>query len=199
MRKILLWICTALGIIGSFASILSFFGITSSNLRGVTMPRLGWLILAIILYAAPFVLMRYEFHRKNKQDEAIKRVGGQVAVLGHFSIQARELAKLLEATWHHWNNAGEKLIHPLSIASDFKNYGADNAISLINELRDFKTLYSDHLRYLRSEIPLFTSRITSCDFPSETEYQVVISDLKNHATKLEAEGITIWDANKPLY
>jgi hypothetical protein len=89
--------------------------------------------------------------------EKDKIAGGQAALLWHFAAEAGALVVLLDSTWHHWNNAGEALIYPLDVNHP-KDFGAD---SLIRELRDFKILYEDHLAYLHSEVPAFSSVTTS--------------------------------------
>jgi hypothetical protein len=73
MSKISRWIAWSLGVIGSITSILSFFSISSATLRGTTMPRIGWLILAIVLYIFPFIGMWFEFHCLGKRKQLIRR------------------------------------------------------------------------------------------------------------------------------
>jgi hypothetical protein len=130
-------------------------------------------------------------------NERDKFAGGQAALLWHFAAKAGALVVLLDSTWHHWNNAGEALIHPLDVNHP-KDFGSESAISLIRELRDFKILYEDHLACLHSEVPAFSSVTTSFGYPSKQEYSLVMSALRDHAESLKNAGQQVWDSGHPL-
>lgn len=59
-----------------------------------------------------------------------KRAGAQAGMLWILAASADELIQLLEQTWHHWNNAGERLIHPLDARLDNLDFSKDCAINL---------------------------------------------------------------------
>jgi len=63
---------------------------------------------------------------------------GQARLLSHFSRRADDLAGMLETLWHHFNNAGEKLIHPIAARIEMKDWVGDHATTILNErLSDF--------------------------------------------------------------
>lgn len=127
---------------------------------------------------------------------ADKIAGGQAALLWHFAATARDLTKQLESTWHHWNNAGQPLIHPLDINHP-ENLG-EGTVGFVIELRDFKVLYQHHLAYLNSEAPAFSSNVTVHGFPSNREYPAVLSDLRDHAARLDEAAQRVWDSGSTL-
>src|SRR5580658_3568372 len=92
-------------------------------------------------------------------DDAVdesKRAGGQSWVLWTYAAQARDIVDFLERLWHHWNNAGEKLIHPLNGDLDKVDYLKAN---LASERRDFMVMYMSHLMRLTTDLPGFASDI----------------------------------------
>ena len=83
---------------------------------------------------------------KSEIDETINNVklaGAKGFLLSHLEARAIELQQELESLWHHWNNAGEKLIHPLDARLDkVKEISNDGSFKLLNERREFMVLYS---------------------------------------------------------
>jgi hypothetical protein len=114
------------------------------------------------------------------------------AVLNDRAVRAKELVRDLEAMWHHWNNAGETLVHPLTPTCDpIKD--SKSMWKLIGEARDFKLRYADHLSVLKADFPEFISSTVTNGYPSSREYVVVLSDLKEHAVQLEETASRTWD------
>lgn len=153
---------------------------------------LFWLILLIS--------GRWERNKKSRDSNAseiihdVKVHAGNAYVLGLLEACAVSLQSQLEALWHHWDNAGEKLIHPLNARLDtLKTMSADGAWDLINERRDFMVLYAHHLQRLKVDAPDFTSAVVTTGYPSDCEYHLVLSNLKQHIEKLEKESLEAWN------
>ena len=68
----------------------------------------------------------------------------QATMLSFFAERAFYLYGSLEDIWHRWDNAGEKLIHPLGEHYDLKNFDADHVKRLTKALEDFEALYREH-------------------------------------------------------
>ncbi len=130
-------------------------------------------------------------------DEAIEKIklaGARGFLLSHFEARAIDLQQTLEETWHHWNNAGEKLIHPLDARLDkLTSYSADGAMKLLDERRDFMVLYSQHLNLLKLEFPEFASLVIEAGYPSDNEYPRVLANLKTHIETLREQSQREWD------
>jgi hypothetical protein len=126
-----------------------------------------------------------------------KRSGAQAGMLWMLAASAKDLIQMLEQTWHHWNNAGERLIHPLDARLDKLDFSKDGAASLANERRDFMVLYSAHLTRLQADLRGFSSDVTKNGYPNSREYVQVLNDLRAHAQKLDEEADRIWKAEKP--
>jgi hypothetical protein len=124
----------------------------------------------------------------------VKLHGGESSLLSFMEARAIELQSILEALWHHWNNAGEKLIHPLDARIDkLKNYSASEAKQLLDERRDFMVLYSHHLNTIKAEFPGFTSAVVGAGYPSSCEYHHVLANLKEHAEKIKNRSEEAWN------
>jgi hypothetical protein len=95
--------------------------------------------------------------------------------------------------WHHWNNAGERLVHPLDARLDkLAHYSTDQAMKLLDERRDFMLLYCHHLNVLKSEFPEFTSPAIEAGYPTDCEYQEVLLRLGQHIEGLKTESLKEW-------
>jgi hypothetical protein len=90
----------------------------------------------------------------------VKTNVGKATLLFEYGGFAEMLGKLLEDTWHHWDNAGEKLVHPLSDSMELKNLRSDSFYPLHRELFEFKVLYKFHLEILERHFPTFSSNAT---------------------------------------
>jgi len=123
-----------------------------------------------------------------------KKAGAQAGILWLLAAQAKDAIHLLEKTWHHWNNSGERLIHPLDARIDKPDFTKGD---LISERRDFMAIYLSHLMRLSTDIPGFTSDVTSYGFPSDREYLEVLNALRSHAEKLDSEADKIWQSESP--
>jgi hypothetical protein len=123
-----------------------------------------------------------------------KGAGAQAGILWTLAAQARDVLVNLEQVWHHWNDAGERLIHPLDARIDKPDFLKGN---LIAERRDFMAIYMTHLMRLRVDVPGFTSNVTVYGFPSDREYLQVRNALQDHADKLDAAADAIWKSEEP--
>jgi signal transduction histidine kinase len=152
-----------------------------------------------------FAIILRVVHRSQKKkmpDDDVNRIltdvklqGAKAILLGFMEARVIELQQQLEALWHHWNNSGEKLIHPLDARLDqLKNYTADGAMALFNERRDFMVLYAHHLNTSKAEFSDFTSPVIAEGYPSDSEYHQVLANLKLHAEKLKTESEEAWKA-----
>jgi len=122
----------------------------------------------------------------------VRECAARAAVLNDRGARAKELITDLEAMWHHWNNAGETLVHPLTTNCDpMKN--AESSGKLISEALRFKLRYADHLSVLTADFPDFYSNTVHAGYPCSREYVAVLSDLKEHAAQLEQEASQLWD------
>jgi hypothetical protein len=105
---------------------------------------------------------------------------------------------MLEEAWNHWNDVGERLIHPLDARLDsLKDHFTDYAQRLLDERRHFMVLYSFHLSRLRLDFPGFRSAVTQNGYPSDTEYVRVLNSLREHSQALDERGQKIWDSELP--
>ncbi len=129
---------------------------------------------------------------------AVKFAGGQAALLNFFQTCATDLIRRLEDMWHHWNIAGEVLIHPVDARPpiQWKNWSNDKSPQLLNERRDFMVLYCHHLHWLSLELPNFQSATTANGYPSDKEYPVVLANLKDHAEALNKLCDEVWKSGR---
>jgi hypothetical protein len=115
--------------------------------------------------------------------EKAKPLIGQAAILHDYADQADALCRGLEGIWHHWDNAGEKLTHPL--VADFTNQIEDwskpETTMLSYELTQFRMLFQHQLEMVRLRFPNFSSNTLINGYPSNEEYLMVRMDLYNHA------------------
>ena len=125
-----------------------------------------------------------------------KRAGGQAVMLWHFSANADALLIELDQLWHHWNNAGEKLVHPIAENEELKQWPATSHLAI--ERRDYTVRYSDHIQYLKEKFPTFDSPVTELGYPSEAEYSVLVAVLRKHVKELEDVAQHIWDKGQPM-
>ena len=110
-------------------------------------------------------------------EQDVRRIG-KATLLFHYSREADNLANMLEMIWHHWDNAGVKLVHPLAghaIPNEIKS-GEDK------ELLEFRIAYKRHIAAVRAASPKFTSNVMTDGFPSSVEYATVKRDISNHAS-----------------
>lgn len=115
------------------------------------------LILFVLCISVGAVLNFVRRDKRTASDETqVRLVGGDTATLWHFSSQAKDLIATLESTWHHWNNAGEVLVHPLDI-NLAKQPEHDKARQLLDQAREFQVLYGSHIGYVKARIPEFKS------------------------------------------
>ncbi len=123
----------------------------------------------------------------------VKLAGAKGFLLGHLEARAIELQQRLESLWHHWDNAGEKLIHPLNGTDKIKGSLLDGTgLDLLNERRDFMVLYLQHLDILKAEFPEFSSTVVETGYPADYEYQQVLANLRNHIENLKDESMRAW-------
>jgi hypothetical protein len=126
--------------------------------------------------------------------EDVMRAGVETALYNFFSCRARDLIRELDSLWHRWNNAGEKLIHPvdanLDVVADWSS--TDKAIALVNSRRDFLVLYGHHVMMVKLELPEFTSGTIEGGYPSDRGYVDVRADLVEHVEKLEQLTKNAW-------
>jgi hypothetical protein len=123
----------------------------------------------------------------------VKMEGARSILLSFFGARATDLQTQLEALWHHWNNEGERLIHPLDMRIDKLNSNSSDVfMKLINEHREFLVLYSHHINTLRVELPEFTSPVMTAGYPSDCEYHQAMTNLRAHAEKLKTESEEAW-------
>jgi hypothetical protein len=187
--------------LGAVSCILVWLKLEPKDIRmSVSGPHWLWLIVGLGLFVVALTSSGYSLYRtihqpKPSLSSELRREMAirQSSLLSFFAAQARDLVATLELTWHHWNNAGEKLIHPCSDKTDIKNVGKETA-KLTAELRDFKVLYQDHLVRLKVEIPAFNSRTISNDIFSDEEYPNILTDLKDHERLLEKASNDVWDS-----
>ncbi len=187
----------------------SVVGAVRAMIHGTSVPVL-WRPPIYLLTAGAALLMFASLGRwwsnRNKGKSAtgiieeVMQQGAQAALYDYMSCRAGELIRDLNMLWHHWDNAGEKLIHPLDGTIDkFKNVMADNFHTLINERRDFMVLYGHHLMQMESSFPDFTSQTMAGGFPSGREYRIVYSDLVEHEKELARLTRKTWEKyGKPL-
>ena len=129
---------------------------------------------------------------------AVKYAGGQAGICWIHSAGARDLEQMIEQAWHHWNDAGERLVHPLDARIDkLKDYLADYSDKLLTERRDFMVLYANHLSRVKVDLPGFSSRLMEMGYPSNKEYFEVFTCIREHAKKLEDTGNKIWENESP--
>lgn len=174
---------------GALACVLEYLKINPEELHvGVTLPHSGWLVAAILLFAAGLSSSGWSLYGtlRPRALPVVERMACEQAVLLElFSDQAAVLSEELEALWHHWDNEGEKLIHPIGKQADLKDWTGSKAIQLVDEWKGFCHQYCWHLASLRSQVPAFKSEITELKYPSEREYHLLLADLKAHAKSLD--------------
>jgi hypothetical protein len=133
--------------------------------------------------------------------EEVMRAGVSSALYDYMGARARDLIRDIETLWHHWNNAGEKLVHPLTATidkvQDWSDY--EKASKLVDERRDFLVLYSHHVMVVRLMLPEFNSRTMDDGYPSSKEYVQARTDLVTHAEELESLSEIAWEKyGRPL-
>ena len=116
---------------------------------------------------------------------------GQAAVLRDYADIADGLNAGLEQTWHHWNNAGRKLTHPL--ASDLRSQIADwqmddQFFALLDELKQFRFCYRHHLEMVALRFPNFSSNAVTDGWLSNVEYLTLRRNIECHAGFLRREA-----------
>ena len=157
---------------------------------------------AVTLLLFGVALYRFSPDQRKKRtekevDEVVENLKWAAArgfLLSHFEARAVELKQILEEAWHHWNNAGEKLIHPLDSRLDkLTSHSADGIMKLLDERRDFMVLYSQHLNLLKVEFPEFGSPVIEAGYPSDVEYPRVLANLESHIRKLGEQSQREWD------
>jgi len=89
-------------------------------------------------------------------------------------------------------------MHPIGTTSDMKNFGAEDTMALMGELRDLKCEYQHHIVYLRSEVPDFGSDVMRHGYPCEREYSDVLADLRDHIARLEEAAQHVWESEQTL-
>lgn len=154
-----------------------------------------WLIgSGLLFWLLTSFIARQEYRKKipdedkNNKDifQEIKDDGIRWAYCALLHFDAEELIERLDALRFHWDNAGEKLIHPLNSIDKIKN--CESGQVLLDEARDFRTLYLHHLWmlwFLTENNPDFTSGVVANPYPSAREYPAVHSDLVDHSAKLQ--------------
>jgi|SRR5271157_1679303 len=145
---------------------------------------------SIVVTSALWLALLLMMWRQSRRKSAY----AQAAMLSHFASQAKDLANILEGVWHHWNAAGEAMTHPAGGKSEMKNWSA----ALAYERRDFIVLYSNHLMWLRTEVPTFISAAIQHGCPSDAEYSDVLADLREHARLLERTAVSVWKSGRKL-
>ncbi len=151
---------------------------------------LFWLLTSITKWKA----RRTNTHDA-KIDQTIRRIkveGARSILLSFFAARAGDLIGQLEALWHHWNNSGQRLIHPLDSRADKVEADLGVIMKLTDERRDFLVLYAHHLSTLKVEFPKFQSPAVAIGYPSACEYQEVLAALRAHQERLEAESAEVW-------
>lgn len=126
----------------------------------------------------------------------MKQAGGQAALLFCFAEYADDLAKMLEQVWHHWNNAGEKLVTPFGKV-EVQDHRSLKVLDLLDERKDFVVLYSYHVGRLKLEVPDFSSPLLRSD-QSGREYAAVLAGLKEHAALLRKAANKVWQSGRTL-
>ncbi len=145
-----------------------------------------------------------ERERKEQNEKLVKLIddcqcaGGQASLLWHFENTARQIIEFLQSAWHHWDNSGEKLAHPVGAKLELKDFSLENSRALIDERRDLMLLYSHHLTWITSELPDFESAITKGGYPCESEYPKLLADLEQHANALRNLAEEVWESGKLL-
>jgi hypothetical protein len=122
--------------------------------------------------------------------------GSQSVLLYYFAENATQLACKLEDAWHHWNQEGECLSKPLGGPPGIKNISSDKFVDLSNERRDFMVLYMDNISRFKVEFPKLITSIV--EYPSDAEYQVVLTRLKEHADLLRNTADKIFNSGKGM-
>lgn len=117
--------------------------------------------------------------------ENAKNSFAQVVLLNHFHAEAVHIEYVLTTVWHHWDNAGEKLIYPIGKKNEWKEWSIDKCLPLVDELRDFRVVFSLHIGWLHLDFPGFSSKLTTSGYPSEDEYQVVLANIRAHGQALK--------------
>jgi hypothetical protein len=126
--------------------------------------------------------------------EEVMGQGANAALYDYMWCRAIDLIRDLDALWHHWDNAGEKLIYPLNSTLDkLKDPLSDVSLKLIHERRDFMVLYAHHLMIMKLTFSDIVSKTIKGGFPSDREYFEVRSDLEKHAEELKWMAKKTWE------
>lgn len=124
-----------------------------------------------------------------------RKASAQAALLWHYAGRAKGLAQDLEQLWHHWNDAGERLIRPVSSkAPDMKTFSLD----LLNERRDFMVRYMDNIVWIQADIPEITSNFLTAGYPNDDEYTVVMRNIQEHSRLLNEAADKVWNDGRML-
>jgi hypothetical protein len=153
-------------------------------------------ILVTALLWAMLVWSIYRLRKKPSQAaNQLSAVSVRLATLCWlFAEKAYFLDRLLEDLWHEWDNAGEKLVHPVALSSDIRDFGKDNIMVLIKHSNFFANLYEEHVADLKENLPNFKSAIIENGFPADTEYHILRHYLKEHGDTLKRDGDGFRDA-----
>jgi hypothetical protein len=129
--------------------------------------------------------------------EGAKNSSAQSVLLTHFHAEAKHLEYLLTAVWHHWDNAGEKLVYPIGTKDNpWKDWDIEKCLPLQDELRDFNVVFSLHIGWLQVDFPGLSTRLTESGYPSDDEYQVVLANIRDHAKTIKELAGEIWKSEK---
>jgi hypothetical protein len=168
---------------------------------------IDWRVVRLTLYLYLFAFVLYCVYRtiravfgvrgedRDYAQRLMAHATGEAALMFNFEAQATELILRLEDLWHHWNNAGEVLLHPLA-DNPLKNMSNYNSIEL--ELRDFKLLYGKHIQRVGLDVPKFTSATLVGGYHSNREYTVILRDLREHARALGEIAQDLHETGVPL-
>jgi len=153
--------------------------------------------LLLFVVVSNFWLTRNKRMPDSEASEIIHDVkvrGSQCRMFYFFEARALELEAHVVQLWHHWNNEGEKLIHPLDARIDnFQTHSIEVRMKLMTEQTEFLVLYSHHINILKVEFPEFTSPVIATGFPSDREYHQVVANLRTRAEMLKEEAEKAWN------
>jgi hypothetical protein len=117
--------------------------------------------------------------------DEVLRAGARAALYDYMRGRSKDLLRDLEEAWHAWDNAGEKLIHPLDATKNFiKGTSIADNDRLWNMQRDFMVLYHHHLLMMELFFPDFTSPIIEMGYPSSQGFPAIRTCLAQHAEEL---------------
>jgi hypothetical protein len=127
--------------------------------------------------------------------EEAKRAGAQAEMLRYFCNQANHLERLLNSVRFHWDNAGQRLVHPIGGKIEWNDFTIEKCLPLGDELSNFKIQYQSHLDWLAIVLPGFSSPSVTSGYPNaDKEYPDVLAELKFHAEVLDRTAKRIWES-----